>query len=148
MSQIFSFVIFEQGWDIFRHFGLHLRSKITLYLRTLSAQKAYKIPLSWLDFIDATSTFYDVNDDLKSTKSAWALISRFVLVGSTDSLHLQCASNIIRRYSEFSMSNSFELHVPADLFDEGLDEVFERVKLMFRPEQENAVCADFQLFNS
>ncbi len=38
-------------------------------------------------------------------------------------LNLSCGADIIRRYSEHSMSSSWELSVPADLFDEALKEV-------------------------
>ena len=104
----------------------------------------YRVPLPALNFLDAEAAFFESRDAFASTRNAWALISKYLLVGSDDFLRLESGGTVIRQYQDASMSTSFQLSVPADLFAPAVAEVCARVKMLFEPQQADAVVAELE----
>ncbi len=92
--------------------------------------------------------FFDPSSGFVSTKNAWGIIARFILLGSTECIHLTTpvAAGIITRYTEASISASYRLAVPHDLFVAATVEVMHRIAFCFRPSDEFEFAADFASF--
>ena len=130
------------GMGHFAHFGSAQRARVVRFLRATATK--YFIPLPVLNFLDAEAAFFVSTQPFSSTRNAWALISKFLLVGSDDFLRLESGGAVIRRYQDASMSTSFQLAVPADLFAPAVAEVCARVKMLFEPRQAEAVVVEFE----